>query len=62
METLTTLISPIMIRRTKDCKIDGEYIVTLPNKDILTYMIRFSPEENNLYRQLKQEIQYIIDG
>lgn len=30
------LLLPIMIRRTKDCKIDGHYIVNLPQKEILT--------------------------
>lgn len=48
VEVLTQLIAPIMIRRTKECRIDGEVIVHLPEKHVLTYNIRFAPEENNL--------------
>lgn len=48
VDVFLELVAPIMLRRTKDSCVDGLPIVTLPEKQMLTYTVTFSAEEQAL--------------
>jgi SNF2 family DNA or RNA helicase len=51
-EALQSVISELVIRRTKDKKINGQRIVMLPPKRIQVLELDFSPAEDQFYKSL----------
>jgi SNF2 family DNA or RNA helicase len=43
------ILKPILLRRTKDSKLDGKPLLTLPPKSIELEMLQFSPEEREVH-------------
>ncbi|KAI3649497.1 hypothetical protein MP228_005129 [Amoeboaphelidium protococcarum] len=54
MVMLRTLMKCIMLRRTKDQKVNGKKIIDLPPKDEQVVYIELSPQERKLYDHVKQ--------
>ncbi|KAJ3128319.1 DNA helicase rad5 [Nowakowskiella sp. JEL0407] len=53
METVQTILEPILLRRTKDMKdANGLPIVPLPSKEIFIKYLDFSEEEQEIYQEL----------
>eukprot|EP00761_Pharyngomonas_kirbyi_P010271 gb/GECH01010291.1/.p1 GENE.gb/GECH01010291.1/~~gb/GECH01010291.1/.p1 ORF type:complete len:1033 (+),score=245.46 gb/GECH01010291.1/:1-3099(+) len=52
--SLTALTKSLLLRRTKDQKINGKRIVTLPEKHIHVMSLSFSSSENQFYKSLYQ--------
>lgn len=42
------ILKPILLRRTKDSKLDGKPLLTLPPKTIELETLQFSPEEREV--------------
>lgn len=47
-----SILKPILLRRTKDSKLEGKPLLTLPPKDIELVMLQFSPEERQVRSSL----------
>ena len=43
------ILKPILLRRTKDSKLDGKPLLTLPPKAIELEMLQFSAEESEVH-------------
>lgn len=57
MKKLRALLRAILLRRTKDTKIDGEPLLTLPAKHLLRDFVKMEEEEKAYYTQLEGDIQ-----
>lgn len=44
-----SILTPILLRRTKDSKLDGKPLLTLPPKTVELEMLQFSPEEREVH-------------
>lgn len=57
MKKLRAILSAIMLRRTKDSKIDGKPLLELPKKTVdLTY-VKMGPDEQEFYKELEKGVQ-----
>ncbi|KAF2435396.1 hypothetical protein EJ08DRAFT_335833 [Tothia fuscella] len=57
MTKLHTLISAVMLRRTKESKLDGKPIISLPPRTNEEANVEFSTEENEFYAALENKTQ-----
>jgi SNF2 family DNA or RNA helicase len=44
-----SILRPILLRRTKDSKLDGKPLLTLPPKTVELETLQFSPEEREVH-------------
>jgi SNF2 family DNA or RNA helicase len=42
------ILKPVLLRRTKDSKLEGKPLLTLPSKTIDLEILQFSPEEREV--------------
>ena len=56
-QRLHTYLAPILLRRTKSSKIDGEPIVELPERRVNILRCKFNEKERNFYCKLESEAQ-----
>ncbi|CDO69944.1 hypothetical protein BN946_scf184836.g18 [Trametes cinnabarina] len=55
------ILEPIIFRRTKNAKLDGEPILKLPPKDVELVYVEFSPEEREIYDHMEKKAQIQIN-
>ncbi|ESK86005.1 snf2 family dna-dependent atpase [Moniliophthora roreri MCA 2997] len=48
------ILSPILLRRTKDSELEGEPLLKLPPKDIEVVMLQFSEDERDIYENFEK--------
>jgi SNF2 family DNA or RNA helicase len=48
------ILKPIMLRRTKNSKLEGKSIIDLPPKNIKLVTLHFSAEERDVYDSFEQ--------
>ncbi|KAI0255631.1 SNF2 family N-terminal domain-containing protein [Lactifluus subvellereus] len=49
------ILTPVLLRRTKDSKLDGKPLLTLPPKTIDLETLQFSPEEREIYDDFEKQ-------
>lgn len=54
-QRLQAVLHTIMLRRTKNSKIDGEPVVSLPERRVRLEQKEFSAEEKEFYEKLRNE-------
>ncbi|ORZ29773.1 SNF2 family N-terminal domain-domain-containing protein [Catenaria anguillulae PL171] len=54
VETVQNLMQQLVLRRTKETKINGESILVLPKKEVAVEVLEFTPEERDIYRALEK--------
>lgn len=57
MKQLQAILKAILLRRTKESKIDGQPIIQLPEKRTVEDLAIFSKDELDFYKQLEQQAQ-----
>lgn len=56
IELLKSILDPILLRRTKNQKDkDGNYLVTLPPKEVFIEKLKFNKKEETIYNWLKEK-------
>ncbi|KAI0702754.1 SNF2 family N-terminal domain-containing protein [Earliella scabrosa] len=55
------LLKPILLRRTKDAKLNGQPILDLPPKHVELVHVEFSQDERDLYNQFERRAQIQIN-
>ncbi|KAI8992782.1 SNF2 family N-terminal domain-containing protein [Trametes punicea] len=56
-----TILEPIIFRRTKNAKLEGEPILQLPPKEVELVYIEFPPEEREIYDHMEKRAQIQIN-
>lgn len=56
MKKLRAVLSAILLRRTKDSKIDGKPLLELPDKHVLKDYVEMESEEKSYYQRLEGDI------
>ncbi|EEA04905.1 SNF2 family N-terminal domain-containing protein [Cryptosporidium muris RN66] len=62
IETLRRIISPIILRRTRDTIIDGNPIIVLPEKNVHTIWVELDYTESEIYNSLYQRSKQKFDS
>jgi SNF2 family DNA or RNA helicase len=57
MQRVQILLKSIMLRRQKDSVVDGQVVCTIPPKHINRENVKFSKEEDELYKALETKSQ-----
>jgi SNF2 family DNA or RNA helicase len=50
-----SILKPILLRRTKDSKLEGKPLLTLPPKNVELVTLQFSPEERQIYDDFEKQ-------
>ncbi|KAI9451415.1 SNF2 family N-terminal domain-containing protein [Lactarius psammicola] len=50
-----SILKPILLRRTKDSKLEGKPLLTLPPKTVELETLQFSPEERQIYDDFEKQ-------
>ena len=52
------ILKPLLLRRTKDSKLEGKPLLTLPPKTVELVTLKFSPEE----REVRRSVPELLDS
>ncbi|KAL1923656.1 uncharacterized protein VTP21DRAFT_8636 [Calcarisporiella thermophila] len=61
LQRLQVVLKAIMLRRTKDHKIDGKPLLNLPTREVKVLRVDFNPQERAFYDTLKERMDAIFD-